>query len=78
MCTRASRALMAGAPLEERGKAGGRVSGDSTVAYAMAFAQAMEAALGLKPPRACCLAARIDGRAGADRQSFRRHRRGVQ
>lgn len=42
--------LLAGAPLERAAKLAGRVSGDSTVAYAMAFAQAVEAALGLEPP----------------------------
>jgi Ni,Fe-hydrogenase III large subunit len=42
--------LMAGATLERAAKLAGRVSGDSTVAYAIAFAQAVEAALGLEPP----------------------------
>ena len=42
--------LMAGAPLERAAKLAGRVSGDSTVAYAMAFAQAVEAALEVEPP----------------------------
>jgi Ni,Fe-hydrogenase III large subunit len=42
--------LMAGATLEQAAKLAGRVSGDSTVAYAIAFAQAVEAALGLEPP----------------------------
>ncbi|NJO34180.1 MAG: hydrogenase expression protein HypE, partial [Rhodospirillales bacterium] len=42
--------LLAGAPLERAAKLAGRVSGDSTVAYALAFAQAVEAALGLEPP----------------------------
>jgi Ni,Fe-hydrogenase III large subunit len=42
--------LMAGAPLERAARLAGRVSGDSTVAYAMAFAQTVEAALGLEPP----------------------------
>ena len=40
----------AGAPLEQRRSSPGRVSGDSTVAYAMAFARAVEAALGIEPP----------------------------
>ncbi len=44
-------ALLAGAPLERAGKLAGRVSGDSTVAYAIAFAQAVEAALGLNVPQ---------------------------
>jgi Ni,Fe-hydrogenase III large subunit len=42
--------LMAGAQLEKAAKLAGRASGDSTVAYAIAFAQAAEAALGLEPP----------------------------
>jgi len=51
-------ALMAGAPLERAARLAGRVSGDSTVAYAMAFARAVEDALGIEaPPRAVCLRA---------------------
>ena len=42
--------LMQGAPLEQGARLAGRVSGDSTVAYAWGFAQAVEAALGLAPP----------------------------
>jgi Ni,Fe-hydrogenase III large subunit len=42
--------LMAGATLEKGAKLAGRVSGDSTVAYSIAFARAVEAALGLEPP----------------------------
>jgi Ni,Fe-hydrogenase III large subunit len=42
--------LMRDAPLEKAAKLAGRVSGDSTVAYAIAFARAVEAALGLEPP----------------------------
>ena len=42
--------LMTGASLERAAKLAGHVSGDSTVGYAMAFAQAVEAALGLEPP----------------------------
>jgi Ni,Fe-hydrogenase III large subunit len=37
-------ALMAGAPLERAVRLAGRVSGDSTVAYALAFSQAVESA----------------------------------
>jgi Ni,Fe-hydrogenase III large subunit len=45
--------LMAGAPLEQAAKLASRVSGDSTVAYAFAFAMAAEAALQVQaPPRA--------------------------
>jgi Ni,Fe-hydrogenase III large subunit len=43
-------ALMAGAPLERAARLAGRVSGDSTVAYALAFARAVEDALGIDPP----------------------------
>jgi len=42
--------LMAGASLKSAGRLAGRTSGDSTVAYACAFAQAVEAALQLTPP----------------------------
>jgi Ni,Fe-hydrogenase III large subunit len=42
--------LMAGAPLEQAAKLVGRVSGDSTVAYAYAFARAAEMALGASAP----------------------------
>ncbi|HVX57344.1 MAG TPA: hypothetical protein VHA37_06430 [Candidatus Saccharimonadales bacterium] len=45
--------LMRGTSLDEAGKLAGRVSGDSTVAYAIAFARAAEAALDIEaPPRA--------------------------
>ncbi len=50
--------LMRNAPLEKAAKLAGRVSGDSTVAYAIAFARAIEAALELEtPPRAVYLRA---------------------
>jgi len=50
--------LMAGASLEDAAKLASRTSGDSTVAYAFAFAQAAEAALQIKaPPRAVYLRA---------------------
>jgi Ni,Fe-hydrogenase III large subunit len=42
--------LMAGANLERAARLAGRVSGDSTVAYALAFARAAEAALGIAAP----------------------------
>ncbi len=42
--------LMAGAPLAQAQRLAGRVSGDSTVAYALAFSRAVEAALGVTPP----------------------------
>src|SRR5262249_44849703 len=42
--------LMAGASLERAAKLAARTSGDSTVAYGLAFALAVEAAVGLEPP----------------------------
>ena len=51
-------ALMAGAPIERAARLAGRVSGDSTVAYALAFSRAVEAALDAQiPPRAVWLRA---------------------
>ena len=50
--------LMAGADLARGGQLAGRVSGDSTVAYQIAFARAVEAARGVvAPPRAAWLRA---------------------
>ncbi len=50
--------LMAGASLERAAALAGRASGDSTVAFALAFARAVEAALGVEvPPRAVWLRA---------------------
>ncbi len=43
--------LFIGADLERAGRLAARVSGDSTVAYGLAFAQAVEGALGVTPPR---------------------------
>ena len=43
--------LMTGASIETGAQLAGRTSGDSTVAYALAFAQAVEAALQTKVPR---------------------------
>jgi Ni,Fe-hydrogenase III large subunit len=43
--------LMAGADLARGAELAGRVSGDSAVAYAFAFARAAEAALQVEPPR---------------------------
>ena len=50
--------LLAGASLERAAKLAGRVSGDSTVAFGLAFARAVEAALNIEVPRApsCCAA----------------------
>jgi Ni,Fe-hydrogenase III large subunit len=42
--------LLHGATLEHAARLAGRTSGDSTVAYAFAFARAVEAALGIEPP----------------------------
>jgi len=42
--------LMHGATIEQAAKLASRTSGDSTVAYAFAFARAVEAALGIEPP----------------------------
>ena len=47
---RGLEARMAGAPLDFAVRLAGRVSGDSTVAYAWAFARAVEAALAWAPP----------------------------
>ncbi|MCR4282477.1 MAG: NADH-quinone oxidoreductase subunit C [Bauldia sp.] len=50
--------LMAGADIQKAARLAGRTSGDSTVAYAYAFARAIEAALGIEaPPRAAWLRA---------------------
>jgi Ni,Fe-hydrogenase III large subunit len=50
--------LMAGATLDQAARLAGRTSGDSTVAYALAFAHAVEAALEIEaPPRAVYLRA---------------------
>ncbi len=50
--------LMRGADLARGAKLAGRTSGDSTVAYALAFSRAAEAALGVEaPPRAVWLRA---------------------
>src|SRR5689334_19746337 len=43
--------LMRGAEIDRAAKLAGRTSGDSTVAYAYAFARAVEAALGIEVPR---------------------------
>lgn len=42
--------LLAGAPVARAHRIAGRTSGDSTVAYGLAFSRAVEAALGLAPP----------------------------
>ena len=45
-----TEALLAGAPLAHAARLAGRVSGDSTVAFALAFARAVEAAVGCEVP----------------------------
>jgi Ni,Fe-hydrogenase III large subunit len=47
---RGLEALMAGADIERGARLAGRCSGDSTVAYALAFSHAVEAALDWTPP----------------------------
>jgi Ni,Fe-hydrogenase III large subunit len=48
-----SESLMAGASIDIAARLAGRISGDSTVAYAIAFARAVESACGIAaPPRA--------------------------
>jgi Ni,Fe-hydrogenase III large subunit len=42
--------LMAGATIDKAARLAARTSGDSTVAYSIAFAHAVEAALGVEPP----------------------------
>ena len=50
--------VMTGAPLDKAARLAARVSGDSTVAYGLAFARAVEAALDIEaPPRAAYLRA---------------------
>jgi Ni,Fe-hydrogenase III large subunit len=44
-------ALMRGATLDNAARLAGRTSGDSTVAYALAFSRAIEAALGIEAPQ---------------------------
>ena len=53
--------LMRGATLEEAAKLASRTSGDSTVAYAFAFAQAAEAAMQVKVPLRASLSPWADG-----------------
>jgi Ni,Fe-hydrogenase III large subunit len=48
-----TESLMAGASLDKGSRLAGRVSGDSTVAYALAFAHAVESALGTEVPPRC-------------------------
>ena len=50
--------LMAGADVARGAELAGRVSGDSTVAYQVAFARAVEMAAGISAPHAGGVAAR--------------------
>jgi Ni,Fe-hydrogenase III large subunit len=53
-----TESLMTGASIDKAARLAGRVSGDSTVAYTLAFAHAVEAALGIEvPPRGLWLRA---------------------
>ncbi len=65
--------LMAGATTEQGAKLAARTSGDSTVAYGWAYAQAVEAAVGTKSGTSH-LAARAHGRDGTAGQPSGRHR----
>ena len=70
--------LMAGAEIEQGARIVGRISGDSTVAYAWAFARAVEAALGMDAAAARRAVARRHGRAGAAVAPHQRCRRDLQ
>ena len=70
--------LTRGASIERAAILAARVSGDSTVAYSVAFARAVEVRARDRGARARALASRPDGGARAPRQSFRRHRRHLQ
>ena len=72
--TRASRSASSRMPLAEGHRLAGRVSGDSTVAYAWAYAQALEAIAGARGPAARAVAARAGARARAHRESPGRSR----
>ena len=66
--------LMAGADLARGAELAGRVSGDSTVAYAFAFARAARGGIAGRGAAPRTVAARADGGTRAPRQPFRRHR----
>ena len=70
--------LIAGAEIARGARIVGRISGDSTVAYAWAFARAVEAALGWSPPPRAVLSARHHGGAGAAGAPHQRCRRDLQ
>ena len=64
--------------LEHAAKLAGRVSGDSTVAYAHRVRSSRRGGARHRGSAARAIPARADGRAGASRQSLRRHRRHLQ
>ncbi len=78
MCTRASSISWWAHHSNVRQSWRAAISGDSTVAYAIAFAQAVEAALGLEPPPRAVWLRASHGGTRADRQSSWRHRRDLQ
>ena len=71
-------ALMAGAPLDRGARLAARTSGDSTVAYSIAFARAVESALNIERSSARNMAPRADGGTRAPCEPLRRHRRDLQ
>ena len=77
-CTRASTTCCTAPRWQQAARLAGRTSGDSTVAYALAFARAVESGARHRAAAARRLAARRDGGAGADRQPPRRLRRDLQ
>ena len=70
--------LMAGAPIEQAARLAARTSGDSTVAYGIAFAHAVEAALNIEAAAARAILAGADGGTGAAGEPSRRYRRDLQ
>ena len=66
--------LWRGSEIGNAARLAARVSGDSTVASSIAFAHALEAALGVSRTRARAMVACVDGRTRAHRQPSRRHR----
>ena len=70
--------LMRGATITSGAHLAGRTSGDSTVAYSLAFASAVEDACGIAPPARAVWLAGTDGRIGAIGKSLGRHRCSLQ
>ncbi len=66
--------LWCGSDIGHAAQLAARVSGDSTVASSIAFARAVEAALGVSRARSRAMVARADGGTGTNRQPSRRHR----